>query len=245
LIVSQTLARRLFGDQNPIGRTVRSGKSDVFEIIGVAGDAKTVTLGEDTGACAYLYLPRDAATVTSMFGLTILVKTSGNPARLLRPVQNEIEALDRNLAVFNGGTLANHVAKAFVVPRLCAILFGIFGVVGLTLACVGLYGVVSYSVRSRTREIGIRMALGAAGPAIMRLVLRQAFTLVAAGLAVGLVAAFVVSRFVASLLYGISATDLVTFLAVPLVLAVAALLAVVIPARRACAVDPMRAVQSE
>jgi predicted permease len=245
LIVSQTLARRLFGDQNPIGRTVRSGKSDVFEIIGVAGDAKTVTLGEDTGACAYLYLPRDAATVTSMFGLTILVKTSGNPARLLRPIQNEIEALDRNLAVFNGGTLSTHVAKAFVVPRLCAILFGIFGAVGLTLACVGLYGVVSYSVRSRTREIGIRMALGAPKPAILRLVLRQAFTLVAAGLAVGLAAAFAVSRFAASLLYGISATDLVTFLAVPLVLAAAALLAAVVPARRACAVDPMRALQSE
>jgi predicted permease len=245
LIVSQTLARRLFGDQNPIGRTVRSGKSDVFEIIEVAGDAKTVTLGEDTGACAYLYLPRDAATVTSMFGLTILVKTTGNPARLLRPVHNEIEALDRNLAVFNGGTLSTHVARAFVVPRLCAILFGVFGAVGLTLACVGLYGVVSYSVRSRTREIGIRMALGAAGPAIMRLVLRQAFTLVAAGLAVGLVAAFAVSRFVASLLYGVSATDGVTFLAVPLVLAGAALLAAVVPARRACAVDPMRAVQAE
>jgi predicted permease len=245
LIVSQAMARRLFGGQDPIGRTVRSGQSDVFEIIGIAGDSKSVTLGEETKACAYQYLPRDTASVTGLLGLTILVKTSGNPAGMLRPIQNEIQALDRNLAVFNAGTLTGHVAKAFMVPRLCAILFGVFGLVGLTLASVGLYGVVSYSVRSRTREIGIRMALGAARPAILRLVLRQAFTLVAAGLAAGLAAAFAVSRFAASLLYGVSATDRVTFLAVPLVLAAAALLAVLVPARRACAVEPMRALRSE
>jgi predicted permease len=245
LIVSQTLARRLFGDQNPIGRTVRSGKSDVFEIIGVAGDAKTVTLGEDTGACAYLYLPRDAATVTSMFGLTILVKTSGNPARLLRPVQNEIEALDRNLAVFNGGTLANHVAKAFVVPRLCAILFGIFGVVGLTLACVGLYGVVSYSVRSRTREIGIRMALGALPADVLALVMRQAVLQTAVAIAAGTVLALLVGRVLAAALFNVSPTDPLVLGTVVILLAASSLLACYVPARRATRVSPSTALRSE
>jgi ABC-type antimicrobial peptide transport system permease subunit len=124
-------------------------------------------------------------------------------------------------------------------------LFGIFGLIGLTLAGVGLYGVVSYSVRSRTREIGIRMALGARAAGIVRLVVRQGLAIVIAGLALGLGMALAVSRFTASLLYGTSATDAVTFVGVPLVLLAAALLAVLLPARRAAAVQPMSALRSE
>ena len=112
--------------------------------------------------------------------------------------------------------------SAFLVPRLCATLFGIFGVLGLSLAAVGLFGVVSYSVRSRTREIGIRIAVGADAPAVLRLVARQALGIVAAGLAVGLAAAAALSRFTSSLLYGVSAHDAVTFLGVPAALLAAA-----------------------
>jgi ABC-type antimicrobial peptide transport system permease subunit len=124
-------------------------------------------------------------------------------------------------------------------------LFGIFGLLGLVLASVGLYGVVSYSVRSRTREIGIRMALGARPFAIVRLVLRQALALVLIGVAAGLALASVLSRFTASLLYGIAATDAVTFVAVPLVLLAAALTAVLVPARRASSIQPMSALRFE
>jgi len=183
--------------------------------------------------------------VLSLLGLTLLVKTSGDPAQMIHPVRQQIEALDPHLAVFSVDTLTHHVSKAFLVPRLCAMLFGIFGLIGLTLASVGLYGVVSYSVRSRTREIGIRMALGARAAGIVRLVVRQGLAIVIAGLALGLGLAFALSRFTASLLYGISATDAVTFVGVPLVLLAAALLAVLLPARRAAAVQPMSALRFE
>jgi ABC-type antimicrobial peptide transport system permease subunit len=203
-----------------------------------------VTLGEEVQACAYTYLPRDASEdVLSLLGLTILVKTSGDTASMVRPVRDEIHKLDPNLAVFNVDSLGRHVSKAFLVPRVCAILFGIFGLIGLVLAAVGLFGVVSYSVRSRTREIGIRVALGAKQGAILRLVLAQGLTIIAVGLAIGLAIAAAVSHFTASLLYGVSPTDPLTFVAVPVVLLLTAIAAVVVPARRACAVRPMDALR--
>jgi len=244
-VVNQTLARRIFGAGDPMGRRIISGGGRSYEIIGIAGDSKSVTLGEETTACVYQYLPRDPDQVLSLLGLTLLVKTSGDPAPMTLRVRQQIEALDPHLAVFNVDTLTHHVSKAFLVPRLCAVLFGVFGLIGLTLASVGLYGVVSYSVRSRTREIGIRMALGARAAGIVRLVVQQALAIVTAGLVLGLGLAFGLSRFTASLLYGISATDAVTFVGVPLVLLAAALLAVLLPARRAAAVQPMSALRFE
>ncbi|MGE5567608.1 MAG: ABC transporter permease [Rhodospirillales bacterium] len=245
-IISELMARRLFGDKDPIGQRIamRDGK-EVFEVIGVSGDSKSVSLGEETKACVYTYLPNRPREIISLLGLTILVKTAGDPVRMLRPVREQVEALDRNLAIFNVDTLDHHVSKAFLIPRVCAALFGIFGLLGLVLASVGLYGVVSYSVRSRTREIGIRMALGAGVAGIIRLVIRQAMAIVAAGLALGLALALMVSRFTASLLYGISPTDAATFLGVPLVLLAAAVIAVVLPARRASRIEPMSALRFE
>jgi len=197
-------------------------------------------------ACAYTHLPRTAADdVLGLLGMTILVKTTGDPSAMVKPVRDEILKLDPTLAVFNIDTLTRHVSKAFLIPRVCATLFGVFGAVGLALAAVGLFGVVSYSVRSRTREIGMRMALGARPSAVLRLVTGQGLAIVAASLAIGLAAAWGLSRFTANLLYGISATDAVTFTVTPLVLLLAAALAVVVPARRACAVRPMDALRSE
>ena len=147
--------------------------------------------------------------------------------------------------MFNVDSLGRHVSRAFLVPRLCAVLFGIFGLIGLVLAAVGLFGVVSYSVRSRTREIGIRVALGARPGAILRLVLTQGLSIVAVGLAIGLAIAAAISRFTASLLYGVSPTDLLTFAAVPVVLLLTAVAAVIVPARRACAIRPMDALRLE
>jgi putative ABC transport system permease protein len=238
------MARRMFVDADPIGRTIRSGDK-LYEVIGVSGDAKSVTLGEEVKACAYVYLPRDAGQVLGLLGMTVLVKTAGEPAALTRAVRDEIQKLDATLAVFNVDTLTHHVSRAFLIPRICATLFGIFGAVGLALAAVGLFGVVGYSVRSRTREIGIRMAVGASPARVLWVVLGQGLAIVAVSLAIGMAAASSVSRFAASFLYGISAMDPVTFVATPLVLLAAAAFAMAAPARRACSVRPMEALRLE
>jgi predicted permease len=245
-IVSRTMARRMFGDQDPIGRMIRSGEANSYEIVGISGDSKSVTLGEEVKACAYTYLPRNASEeVISLLGMTILVRATGDPAALTRPVRDEILKLDPTLAVFNVDTMTRHVSRAFLIPRLCATLFGIFGLLGLTLAGVGLFGVVGYSVRSRTREIGIRMALGARPAAVVRLVLSQGLGIVGLGMAIGLGISWGLTRFTSSLLYGLSTTDVVTFTAVPLVLLATALAAVVLPARRAVTIHPMDALRLE
>jgi predicted permease len=246
-IVSRIMAQRLFGTQDPIGRTiVGSERKGTYEIVAVSGDSKSVSLGEETKACVYAYLPdKPADQLMSLLGMAILVKTTGDPAAMTRAVQIEINKLDPNLAVFGVETMTQHVTKAFLIPRLCATLFGVFGLIGLALASVGLYGVVAYSVRSRTKEIGIRIALGARPGAVLGLMLRLSLGVVSVGLAIGLVGAWGLSRFTASLLYGISATDAVTFAGVPLALLAAALIAVVGPARRAAAIQPMTALRME
>jgi predicted permease len=244
VIVNRTLARKLYGEADPIGRRVRA-RDRILEIVGVVGDSKAVSLGEETKACAYHYLPANPEEIIGLVGLTLLVRTTGDPARMIQPVRAQIQEIDASLAVYNANTMRQHVANAFLIPRLCATLFGVFGLLGLTLASVGLYGVVSYSVRSRTREIGIRMALGARASEIVRLMLQQGLAIVAAGLALGVGAGYFLSRFTASLLYGISARDAVTFVGVPAVLAAAALAAIFVPARRAAAVEPMNALRLE
>jgi hypothetical protein len=168
-----------------------------------------------------------------------------DPRRLERAVRQQIAALDPSLAVFNTGTMQEHVAKALLLPRICAGLLVIFGAVGLTLAAVGLYGVMSYSVRRRTREFGIRMALGAAQRGVLAMVVRQGLALAGTGLALGTTVALMLSRFAASLLYGVKAGDALTFTAAPAVLLGAAAVAVVVPAWRAARVPPMTALRYE
>lgn len=244
VILNERAARELFPGGDAVGRQVRdNGKS--YQVIAVVGNSKSRTLGEDQRACLYHALEPDPNQNVSFFGLAILVRAAGNPAALVRPVRNEIRALDRNLAVFNVETMQEHVSKAMLLPRLSAILLTVFGSAGLLLATVGLYGVMSYSVRRRTRELGIRMALGAPASGILKMVARQGMFLAGAGLAIGLLIAFALSRFTASLLYGISATDAVTFLGVPAVLLAVAFAASVIPARRAARIDPWIALRHE
>ena len=141
--------------------------------------------------------------------------------------------------------MREHVGKSLLLPQISATLLGTFGAVGLTLAAIGLYGVMSFSVRRRTREIGIRMALGAKPGGVLTMVVRQGLALTAVGLAIGLAIALAVGRLAASLLYGISGTDLVTFLSVPAVLLAAALVAIVIPGRRAARIGPTTALRME
>jgi ABC-type antimicrobial peptide transport system permease subunit len=160
-------------------------------------------------------------------------------------VRDQIAALDPNMAVFNTETMRDHVDKSLLLPRISALLLGIFGSVGLTLAAIGLYGVMIYSVRRRTREIGIRIALGAHPRTVLSMVLRQGLILTGIGIAIGLVIALVLGRFTASVLYGTSGTDLLTFVVVSGVLLATATVAILIPAVRAAHVEPTVALRYE
>jgi len=175
----------------------------------------------------------------------VLVRAAGNSAELAGAVRREIHALDPTLAVYNAETMEEHLRSALFLPRLAGTLFGVFGVVGLLLAAVGLYGVMSYSVSRRTREIGIRLALGAETGQVRRLVVRQGMLLAIVAVAVGMAAALAVAKFCASFLYGVRPHDLVTFTSVPLFLAAIAFLACWIPARRAARVDPLTALRHD
>jgi predicted permease len=247
-IINQAAAQRLFGSGNPIGRHVREGDAadgtNVYEVIGLVGNAKVETFGEGDIPCMFHYLS-DFKTVSSMFGITILARTGGDLQQLSASMQREVTSLDRELPLFNVKTLDHHIEDALLLPRVSGALFGIFGSVGLLLALVGLYGVVNYSVRTRTREIGIRMALGASPLAVAASIMKQGFTLVGAGVAAGLAAASMLSGLAAGLLYGIPPTDTITFVSVPVVLAVASLAALFFPARRAARVEPMAALRNE
>ncbi len=244
IILNQTAAEHMFPHADPMGRRIAQGDK-TFEVVGIAKNFKSRTLSEQPSDAAFLYLEARPEEVFSFYGISIVVKTTGDPHAMIRPVRQEIAALDPNLAVDNTETMDEHVDKALLIPRLSAVLLGLFGVVGLTLATVGLYGVMSYSVRRRTREIGIRMALGARTGGVLRLVARQGLALAGIGVAIGLALALAISRFAASLLYGISATDPVTFIVVPAVLLGVAVLAVLLPARRAAKTDPLTALRYE
>ena len=243
-IINETMAAHLFPGQNPIGRTIRQDKA-TYTIIGIARNSKSRTIGEKPSDAAYLFLNAAPEKATSFFGTTILVKTSMDPRVLESSVRQQIAALDPNMAVFNTETMQEHVDKSLLIPRISALLLGIFGAIGLTLAAIGLYGVMSYSVRRRTREIGIRMALGAKRPTVLRMILRQGLILTAIGLAIGLIIALALGRFTASVLYGTSGTDLLTFVIVSLVLLATAVAAVLVPALRAAHVEPTTALRYE
>jgi predicted permease len=243
-VINETMAAHLFPGQDPIGRTLRQEKT-TYTIVGVARDSKARTIGEKPLDAAYLHLSAAPEKATSFFGTTILVKTSMDPRALAPQVRQQIAALDPNMAVFNAETMQEHVDKSLLLPRISALLLGIFGAIGLTLAAIGLYGVMSYSVRRRTREIGIRMALGAKRPTVLRMILRQGLILTGIGLAIGLGIAFALGRFTASVLYGTSGTDLLTFVTVSLVLVATAVAAVLVPALRAAHVEPTTALRYE
>jgi putative ABC transport system permease protein len=177
--------------------------------------------------------------------MTLLVRANGSPKNLAAAVRHEVHALDNNLPPFNLITLSENVDISLFPARFGALLLGGFGLLALLLATVGIYGVMSYSVSQRTHEIGIRMALGAQANNVLGLVVRQGILLASIGVAVGMGAAFALTRVVKSLLYGVSPTDLGTFAVIALLLILATLLACYIPARRATKVDPLVALRYE
>jgi len=243
-IVNRAFVERIFGGENPIGRHV-SGAGVTYQIVGVAGNVKSRTLGEEQRAVLYRSLQQSVAGDPSFLGYTLVVQTAGNPAAVQEAVRRQIHALDPGMAIFNEVTMEEHIRSAYFLPRLAATLFGVFGGIGLVLATVGLYGVMSYSISRRTREIGIRIALGAQPGTVERLVLRQGLMLTLIAMALGWPAAWMLSKLASSFLYGIQPHDALTFTVVPLFLSAIALVACWIPARRAASVDPMQALRNE
>ena len=243
-VVNKAFVDRLFGGANPIGQSIDGGGS-TYRIVGVVGNAKSRTVGEETRPILYRSLDQSIANDPSMMGYTLVVHTPGNPAALAQAVQSQVYALDPTMAVYNVETMEEHVRAAYLLPRVAAMLFGVFGGIGLVLATVGLYGVMSFAVSRRTREIGIRMAVGARPAAVLQLVLLRSVTLTLVALAFGWPAAWLLARIASAFLYGISPHDAVTFTIVPLLLIFVALAAAWIPARRAAAINPTEALRAD
>lgn len=243
-IVNKAFADRLFPHTNPIGQHVNGGEW-TYEIVGVAGNAKSRTIGEDTRPILYRSLDQSVMDDPSLMGYTLMVHTAGNPASLAEPVRRQVYALDSNMAIYNQETMEEHVKSAYFLPRLAATLFGVFGGMGLVLAAIGLYGVMSYAVSRRTREIGIRMALGARRGLVERLIVRQGMVLALIAMLLGWPAAWMLSKLTSSFLYGIAPHDALTFAIAPLFLGAIALIACWVPARRAASVDPVQALRTE
>lgn len=236
-VVNEAFAQKLFGHDNPIGQTV-IGAGVSYQIIGIVKNIKSRTIGEDFRPVLYRSLDQNTASDPSFSGYSLMVRYSGDFSALASAVRQKISFLDPTLAVFNAGTMEEHLRDALFLPRLAATLFGVFGFTGLALAAVGLYGVMSYSVSRRTREIGIRMALGAQIGTVQRLIVGQGMRLTLIAFALGLPAAFAMAKLSTSILYGIRPHDAATFTTVPLFLAAVALLACWLPSRRAASVDP-------
>ena len=243
-IVNRAFADHFFARENPIGQRVTGG-GVTYEIIGVVENIKSRTLGEDTRYVLFRSLAQSTGSDPSFLGYQLMVHFHGNAATIASAVRGQIHDLDSAMAIYNAETIEEHLRQALFLPRLAGALFGIFGFVGLALAAIGLYGVISYSVSRRTREIGIRIALGAQLSAVRRLILRQGMVLTLIAMAVGLPVAFVLAGVLSSFLYGIRPHDTMTFTLVPLFLAAVALVACWIPALRATRINPQNALRYE
>lgn len=240
-IINEALARRYFGNQSPLGRKITLEDYKNLEIVGVMRDAKYRNLREEIPLTVYLPLQQTSQVPSR----TLCVRTEGDPKALLPALRRVVQALDKDLPVFDVQTFTEQVNRSLNQERLVAALSGFFGVLALLLACIGLYGVMAYSIARRTRELGIRLALGAQPGQVFQLVMRETLWLVLAGVVIGLGAALATTRFVASLLYGLTPNDPFTLSLAVLVLLAVAVLAGYRPARRAARIDPLVALRCE
>jgi putative ABC transport system permease protein len=240
-IVNQTLARQYLADQNPIGKRIRwLDEDDWLTIVGVVGDVKQSGLTQP--ARPEIHHP---FTQYPRGGMSLVVRGASDPASLVASARGAAQEIDPSLPLFNVKTMEAVIADSASGSRMNALLLGLFAALALALAMLGVYSVMSCTVEQNTREIGIRMALGAERRDVMKLVIGQGLALTAMGLIVGLTAAFALNRLMETLLFGVSATDPMTLIATPLLLTLVALLACYIPARRATKVDPMIALRRE
>jgi putative ABC transport system permease protein len=246
VIVNQALVRRYFGGTNPIGRPIELMKP--CEIIGVVGDVKPQGLDSEPQPEVFLstrQFPQMVMMAGPLAAINVAVRTTGNPMDLVPALESKVRALDKDLPVFNVLTMEQRVSDSVAQPRFLAALMGIFAVTALVMAVVGIYSVLSCQVAQCTREIGIRMALGAQPADVLRLIVGQGVALAAIGIAIGLGGAWAGSRFISSMLFGVRSTDSLTYVSISALMVCVALVAAFIPARRATAVDPVIALRQE
>jgi putative ABC transport system permease protein len=241
IIINETLARRYFAGEDPVGRRLSFSKEEKpWEIVGVAGDLSESDLEDEKEPGVYVPYLQDP-----WWTMNLAIRTSNDPLLLATAVQKEILAVDKDQPVYNIRTMEQVLNERIAPKRLAMVMLAFFALVALVLASVGLYAVISYSVMQRTHEIGIRMALGAQGSDILKMVVGQGLILTLTGTALGLLGAFAMTRAMSQILYGVTATDPLTFAGVTLLLSLVAFLASYIPARRATKVDPMIALRYE
>ena len=242
MLVNEAFVREHFNGVTPLGQQMKLGwgGDEPKVIVGVIGDVRHRGLGDSVRP--EMYVPQAQFPNA---GITLIVRTQGDPANLVSLLRKEMRALDPELPVTDIKTLAQFRAETLAVPRFNSYLLGGFAVLALALTLIGLYGVMSYSVTQRTPEIGIRMALGASATDVLQMIVKQGARLVGLGLVLGLLGAFAVTRVLQNFLYGVRATDPVTFVAMAVLLSFVALLACYLPARRATQVDPLSALRYE
>jgi putative ABC transport system permease protein len=237
VIINETTAKRHFGSPTAaVGKRLSIWRDEKFmrEIVGVVGDTKTGSLIEESGA--QMYVPHAQDSQWNFMGLVI--RTAGDAAAFAPTLRREVQALDQDQPIYNVRTMDDVVMNSLGTRRVSMQLFAVFAGAALLLAAIGIYGVMAYSVTQRTQEIGIRMALGAQKSDVLALVIRQGMTLTVIGVVVGLAGAFALTRVIGNLLFGVTATDPATFVAIPLLLLFVALVACYLPARRAARLDP-------
>jgi putative ABC transport system permease protein len=247
VIITETLARQFFPNEDPIGKRIKPGintiegdKTTMREIIGVVGDVRNRSL--DTAPKQAYYVPQTQVPFDQM---VMVVKTLDDPHNLISAATKQVSAMDQDIPVFGVKTMEEYLSTSVAAPRFSTTLLTIFAGVALVLTVVGLYGVMSYSVAQRRNEIGIRLALGAQSRDVLLMIVKQGSLLIGLGLVIGLSGAFALTRLIASMLFGVTAKDPLTFTAVGALLAAVALLACYVPAWRATKVDPMEALRYE
>jgi putative ABC transport system permease protein len=243
-IVDETFVRAYWPNEDPIGKRIKLGgpqsNNPWLTIVGVVPHVKNY--GVDADSRVETYLPY---MQSSVLPLNLVLRTGIEPSNVASVVRAAVREIDRDLPIYNIRTMEQYVSDQTAPRRLATILLGVFALVALVLAAIGIYGVMAYSVTQRTHEIGIRMALGAERRDVLKLVVRQGMTLTLVGVGIGLGGAFGLTRLMASILFGVSATDLMTFATIPVVLVIVAVVACYVPARRATKVDPIIALRYE
>jgi putative ABC transport system permease protein len=244
VIINKVMAERFWPDQDPLGKYIQLSAETTRwrEIVGVVGNEKLSGLDAETGPAIYVPLTQNSFP-NAMRSLFLVVRAQGEPASIASSIQKELRSIDQEQSLFQVRPLEEVISNSLSQRRFNSTLMVIFAALAGLLAAVGIYGVIAYSVTQRTHEIGVRLALGAQPFDVMKMVLGQGVKLSLVGIALGLITAFALTRVLSSLLYGVSATDPLTFLGIPLLLTAVALLASYLPARRATKVDPMIALR--
>jgi hypothetical protein len=243
VIVNETAARRLWPQQNALGRHLRRGRGELVEVVGVARDSNYHRLGE--AAVPWLYVPALQAGGESAPQLTLVIKTERDPTSIIAAIKREVLALDPAWPIFDFQTLRQNMELQFFLPRVMATLLGTLGLFGLALAMIGVFGLVAYAVVCRTREIGVRIAVGATAGHILALFLKRGVVLAALDIGLGTAVAVPLGLAMSATLAGVTPNDWSTLVATAGLLLFATIVAGLVPARRATKVDPMIALRAE